>query len=183
MARIEPVEPDDVAEHSRPLLEGIERKLGRVPNFVRTLAHSPAALQAFAGYGEALASSRLSITLREQIALTVAVAMDCDYCIAAHGELAERIGLDAEEVEDGLLGRSDDPETAAVLDFVQVLLANRGRVDDGRLAALRDVGFSEAEIVEIVATVGLYQFTTTFNQVAGTDIDFAWPATDRADAA
>ncbi len=183
MPRIQPATAGEIAAEAQPLLDGIERKLGRVPNFVQTLAHSPAALQAFFGYSTALAQSRLSVILREQIALTVAAFMDCDYCIAAHGELAEDIGLDQDELQAGLSGRSDDPETSAVLTFVQDLLEHRGRIDDASLQSLRVHDFDEAQIVEIIATVGLYQFTTTFNQVADTELDFDWSRPDQANAA
>lgn len=98
MPRIHPATAGEIAADTQTLLDGIERKLGRVPNFVHTLAHSPAALQAFFGYSDAVAQTRLSVILREQIALTVAVFMDCDYCIAAHGELAEHIGLAEDEL-------------------------------------------------------------------------------------
>lgn len=183
MPRIQPATAGEIAAEAQALLDGIERKLGRVPNFVQTLAHSPAALQAFFGYSTALAQSRLSVVLREQIALTVAVFMDCHYCIAAHGELAEQIGLDEEELQDGLSGRSDDPETGVVLSFVRDVLEHRGRIEAGALQSLRAHGFDEAQIVEIIATVGLYQFTTTFNQVADTELDFARPRPGQANAA
>ena len=183
MPRMQPATAGEIAADARPLLDGIERKLGRVPNFVQTLAHSPAALRAFFDYSAALSQSRLSIILREQIALTVAVFMDCDYCIAAHGELAEAIGLDQEELQDGLSGRSDDPETGAVLGFVRDLLEHRGRIAEGSLESLRLHGLDEAQIVENIATVGLYQYTTTFNLVADTEVDFVWSRPDQADAA
>ncbi len=38
--------------------------------------------------------------------------------------------------------------------------------------ALRAAGFSEGEIVEIVATVGITTFTNYFNHIAQTEVDF-----------
>ena len=43
---------------------------------------------------------------------------------------------------------------------------------DADLAAIRLAGFSEAQVIEIVATVALNVLTNTINNVAETDIDF-----------
>ena len=45
-------------------------------------------------------------------------------------------------------------------------------VEDADIAAVRDAGFGNAEIAEIVAHVALNIFTNNFNNFAGTTIDF-----------
>ena len=49
---------------------------------------------------------------------------------------------------------------------------HRGRVSDGDLDEVREAGFDDAAIAEVVANVALNIFTNYFNNVAETDIDF-----------
>lgn len=51
-------------------------------------------------------------------------------------------------------------------------MKERGWVSDEDVGALRDVGFADSEIVEIIATIVLNIFTNYFNHVAETEIDF-----------
>src|SRR5271163_2206283 len=84
---------------SQPLLEGVKKQLGSVPNLFRTVANSPAALQGYLGLNAALAKGRLSAATRERIALTVAEINGCGYCLAAHGYLAKNlVKLDEREI-------------------------------------------------------------------------------------
>jgi AhpD family alkylhydroperoxidase len=68
----------------KTLLDGVQRKLGFLPNLMRTLAVSPAALDAYLSFSDRLSHGILSPKLREQLALTVAYSNSCQYCLAAH---------------------------------------------------------------------------------------------------
>jgi len=80
--------------------------------------------------------------------------------------------VNARELADNLQGRSDDSHTQAALTFVKTVVENRGRLSDADLRAIRDAGFSEAEIVEMIAHVGMNIFTNYFNHIADTEVDF-----------
>ena len=69
MARIQPVEIEHTDGKTKRMLENVSKSLGMVPNLMRTLAHSPAALEAYFAFGKALGGGSLSARLREQIAL------------------------------------------------------------------------------------------------------------------
>ena len=170
MPRISPVQnPDPKAEN---LLQGVEKALGVRPNLMTTLAHSPAALGAYLQFGQALGGSNIPASLREQIATSVAGANHCTYCASAHTLLGKNAGVADDELARNLRGQSDDPRTAAALSFATALVERRGWVGDDDLAAVRDAGFSDAEVVEIIATVAINTFTNYFNHVAQTDVDF-----------
>lgn len=172
MPRISTVSIINTPASSLPLLDAVAKKLGRVPNLLQTLAHSSAALKFYLGQNEALASGALSLQLREQIALVAAGINHCDYCASAHTLAGKARGLDAGEMAANLDGKSEDAKTQVALDFARQILTNNGRVSDGALHALRDAGYGEGEIVEIVAHVGMNIFTNYFNHIAGTVIDF-----------
>ncbi len=56
--------------------------------------------------------------------------------------------------------------------FAAKITEARGHVSDGDIQAVRDAGYTDAQIVEIVAVVAENVFTNFLNVVADTDIDF-----------
>ncbi|MDJ0950354.1 MAG: carboxymuconolactone decarboxylase family protein [Alphaproteobacteria bacterium] len=172
MSRLTPVDPAVAAGKTKTLLDAVQKKLGAVPNLLRVLGNSPAALQAYLGLSETLGGSSLDAKTRELIALTVAGANDCDYCASAHSAIGKSLGLEPSALTAGLEGRSADPKTQAALRFAKVLVEKRGWASEEDLAAVRAAGHGEGEIVEIVAAVALNIFTNYTNHVADTEIDF-----------
>src|SRR5262245_27521376 len=75
---------------SRPLLEGIGRSFGFVPNLFGVFAESPAALRGALAIYEAFSTSSLSPAEQQLVMLAVSEANDCEYCVAAHSTLAKR---------------------------------------------------------------------------------------------
>jgi uncharacterized peroxidase-related enzyme len=172
MSRIQPVDPEKAQGKAKELLDTIKAKAGRVPNILKTMGHSPVALQAYLGLSGALAEAKLPVKVREQIALAVGEDNQCHYCVAAHAAIGKLSGLTPEEIEGGRRAKSPDPKTDAVLKFAKKLSANRGNVTDGELAEVRKAGCSEEEILEIITAVALNLFTNYVNHVADTAIDF-----------
>lgn len=172
MSRIQPMDPAAAQGKAQELLAAIKAKMGRVPNILKTLAHSPAALQAYLGLSGAFSDAKLSVKIREQIALAVGEDNRCDYCVSAHSAIGKLSGLTPEEIEGGRRAQSADPKTGAILKFAQRLSANRGNVTDPEFAEVRKAGCSDEEILEIVTAVALNLFTNYVNHVAGTAIDF-----------
>jgi uncharacterized peroxidase-related enzyme len=146
---------------SKPMLEAVQKKLGMVPNLLKTFAHSPAVLQYYLAGSEALSASALPAALREQIALVTAGENECDYCASAHTLMGKGAGLDSAEMAGNLRGRSDNAKTQAALAFAAAIVSERGRISDAQLQAVRAAGYAEAEVVEIVAVVVANIFTNT----------------------
>lgn len=150
----------------------VKAKMGGIPNIFATMAQSPAVLEGFLAFGDALSKGRLNAAIREQIALTVAGENECDYCASAHTFIAKSAGVSAEEAARNLRGSATDPKTAAILKFARDVVVTRGIPGDDALDAIREAGVSDSEIVEILANVAINIFTNYFNHVAGTEIDF-----------
>lgn len=51
MPRIRPLDPAAAEGKAKQLLDGVQKALGTTPNLMRSLAHSPAALGAYLGFG------------------------------------------------------------------------------------------------------------------------------------
>jgi uncharacterized peroxidase-related enzyme len=172
MERITPVTLQTVQGRAKELLDAVKVKFGIAPNLTRAMAVSPAVLDAYLGFSGALSHGVLPARMREQLALDIGEANHCDYCVSAHSTIGKRVGLTDQEVLDSRRGASTDPKTDVLLRFARTVVANRGVVKDADIAAVREAGYGDAEIAEIVAHVALNVFTNYFNNVAGTTIDF-----------
>ena len=172
MSRLQAVDPATAEGKQKDLFDGVQKKLGIVPNLLRTLGASPAALESYLGFSQALGGAGLDGKTRESIALAVAGENACDYCASAHTAIGGSLGIEADELARNLRGGSADPKLEAALTFAKVVTAKRGLVSDEDIAALRQAGYDDAATVEIVASVALNLFTNYVNHVAQTEIDF-----------
>lgn len=181
MSRLAIPARDDVPEASKPILDAVHKQLGVVPNMFRLIASSPAALQGFTGNNGALAKT-LDVKTRERIALTVAQANGCDYCLSAHSYLGLNLAkISPEEVALNRKGESGDTKADAAVRFAAKVLREHGNVTGADIKAVRDAGFKDSQIVEIIAVTAENIFTNLLNVVAETDIDF--PVVRATDAA
>jgi uncharacterized peroxidase-related enzyme len=136
------------------------------------MANSPAVLQGYLAFSNALSKGNLSPKFREQVALAVSEINDCQYCLAAHSAIGRSVGLSEEAIGDSRRGESPDTKEATALAFTRNVVENRGWVSEEDVAKLRKVGFSQGDIVELIANISLILFTNYFNHVAETEIDF-----------
>ncbi len=181
MSRITIPARDAAPAASQPILDAVNKQLGVVPNLFRLAALSPAALTGMTGLSGAL-SKALDVKTRERIAIATAQVNGCDYCLSAHTYLGLNLAkISSQEIEMNRKGASTDPKADAAVRFAAKVAQLRGKVSDADLAAVKLAGFSEAQIVEIVAVVAENFLTNLLNNVAETDIDF--PVVRTADAA
>lgn len=172
MSRITIPSFDGAPDASKPILDAVHNQLGVVPNLFRLIANSPAALSAFTGFQAGLGKT-LDLKTRERIALAVAQVNRCNYCLSAHTYLALNLAkLLPEEVALNRQATSADAKAQAAVSFAAQVAAERGHVPTEAIAQVREAGYSEAQIVEIVALVAENTFTNYLNEVAQTDIDF-----------
>ena len=139
----------------------------------KVLASSPAALKTWLESIRALAGGQLDPGLRERIALGVAEANACGYCLSAHTYVAKHVTrLSDEAIGESRRLFSTDPKVDAALRFAQTVLETRGGVSDADVEQVRAAGYADGEIAEIVAHVALNVLTNYVNRVAATEIDF-----------
>jgi uncharacterized peroxidase-related enzyme len=172
MSRIQAIDPDQAPASARSALNAVHASLGVIPNLFRVTANSPAALDALVAATGALSRGTISAPAREAIALTVAEANGCDYCLSAHTALGTGAGLSQADIEEARHGRATDAKVNAMLTFSRTLVTNRGHVTNSDVEQLRRAGVTNGEIVEVVANVTLNIFTNYLNLTADTEIDF-----------
>ena len=172
MSRIAAIDPKTATGPARPLLDAVQAQLGGVPNFLRVLAHSPAALEGFLGLHGALGRAAIDRATQERIALAVAESNGCSYCLSAHTAIGRKAGLSSAEMQVNRRGGSSDPGAAAAVAFAKALNDGVGDVSAAEFEAARAAGLGDAEIVEIVAAVALNLFTNLLNKSTAVEIDF-----------
>lgn len=171
MSRIAAIDPTVATGAAHDLLEGVRKGLGVVPNLFRVTAQSPAALEGMVSLFGAIGKS-FDAKTREAIALATAEANGCDYCLSAHTYLGKRAGLADAEVDAARDGGGSDPKVAAAARFARRLVETRGHVTAPDLTDVRRAGFSDGQVLDIVANVAWSTFTNYVNEVAETTIDF-----------
>ena len=171
MQRIRPVDLSEAKGRTKQLLECAGIALGNAPNMIRTLATSPAALEGYLTLNSALSAGQLTSIFRQKIALAVAQANSCEYCLSFHSASAKRAGMNADEIAASRESHSSDPKSDAGLKFTQQIVVQRGEVSDAAFDAVREAGFTDGDISEIVANVALNIFANYFNHVAQNNVD------------
>jgi len=172
MSRLQTIDPSTATGKAKVLLDAVKHKLGMVPNMTKAMAASPAVLEAYLGFSGALAGGLLDAKTREQLALLTAQKNHCDYCLSAHTAIGKMVGLNHEQIVASRGGQGSNTKTTAALTFAKRVLETRGQIGEADLSAVREAGFSEGEIAEIIAQVALNVFTNYFNMATDVDIDF-----------
>ena len=168
-----PATIDAAPAAAQPLLEAVKKQIGSAPNLFRITATSPAALEGYLSLNGALAKGTLDAATRERIALAVAQVNGCRYCLAAHTYLGKNVAkLGDAEIAANRNGHSSDPKADAAVSFARKVTIDRGAITDADFALVRAAGYSDAEIVEIVAHVALNTLTNYINEVFETEVDF-----------
>ena len=165
MWRLTPIDPKEFAKE----LSQISGT--KTTQFLALLANSPAAMKAFIAAEEALTQGQLTAVQREEISILVAEINGSNYCLAAHELAGKAAGLGDQEIWSARKALASDPKTKAMLNFVQAVVLQRGEINDNDFFAMRDAGFTDCQIVEILANVGLNIFANYFHLLAGTDLD------------
>lgn len=172
MNRVPLIDRANTSTDRKTLLDDIHGVFGVTPNMFRVVANSPAALRSMWGSFGALGAGTLGALLGEQIAVAVADRNDCEYCLAAHTALGKKAGASAEEMAAAQTGEASDPKAQAALRFAIKLVDHRGQLSDADVQGLRDAGFNDEGIVEILAHVALNLFTNYVNVAFAVPVDF-----------
>lgn len=172
MSRLNVITADKANPEQEELLTAIQNQLGMVPNFLKVFANSPAALRAFLGLHGIASEGSLDGATRERIALALAEQNACQYCVSAHSAIGRKAGLSGAEIEANRAGGSHDAKAAVAVKFARALAEHTGEVTTAELLEVRNAGYDDAEIVEIITHVGMNILTNILGKASKVEIDF-----------
>jgi alkylhydroperoxidase family enzyme len=148
-------------ERSLPILKGALSTGGQLSNFLGVLAGSPAVLRAYARFRSELRHGALPLKTQQRIALAVAQHDSSDYWLATLQRTAREAGLGLDEIALARDFESKDPREAAMLAYVRGLVESHGSAPPLHLhEEAREAGWSDEQILEVVAHVALGQLST-----------------------
>lgn len=167
MRHIAPLDPADAPDRSRELLEGIVNRHGSVGDMVATMAHSPALLQGYLDFSRAMKRVKLPRQLSEKLSLAAQSWIGCGTCLAAHIAAGRAAGLSETDITLARDGTAIDPREAALVTFAVRVLAEPASITNDDVVELREHGWTDRVIAEVVGLISLNLLTGAFNLVAG----------------
>ncbi|WP_421118140.1 carboxymuconolactone decarboxylase family protein [Aquihabitans daechungensis] len=160
-------EQGSASGHAGQLLDDIYQRHGSAGHMVRTMASSPAMLAGYLDLSRAAKRVSLNRRLSEQVSIAVQATLGCDTCLDAHIAAARAAGVADHDIDLAKSGTASAPDAALLIDFsLQVLIAP-GQIDEATIQGLRDAGFDDRQVLDIVAIVSLNFLTGSFNLVTG----------------
>ena len=170
--------PDDVMALSLPDESGLDQgtrdyyarcrdKIGFVPNVFRAYSVRPERFRKYQAYRNDLmrAEGGLSETEREMVAVVVSCANRCHYCLVAHGSVLRQLTGDpalGDTLALNYRAAELSPRHRAMLDFAWKLTLTPNDLDDADRARLREAGFADPEIFDLVEVAGFYNMSNRF---------------------
>jgi uncharacterized peroxidase-related enzyme len=153
----------------------IKQAAGKVPNTFAVIgALGPAALKAMLHADEVLARSSLSKQDQETIKLLVSELSGCDYCAAAHTQLAKTTGLPPAIVRQIRAGQpTGDAKRDALVRLVGELVRASGTLSDQDFSAIKAAGYTDQQLVDISLAIAVITFTNVFNRINNTELDYS----------
>jgi uncharacterized peroxidase-related enzyme len=165
MPRIDYVDPEDASEEVREYLADYSAEHGERSLMREMLANHPPLLEVTAVFFEnSIRTGTLDRELKETVAVAVSQANGCDYCASSHRESMEEVlGLPSERV-DAIRAEEFDslpPHEQFAVEFARQAAENPHRITDEEFHTLREEGFDDQEIIELLGVVGLFMFVNT----------------------
>jgi len=150
----------------RDIYESDQKNLGYVPNHAKVFSLRPDMLEAWRAFQ---GSIRRNLRLRryELVTLAAAKAVNCRYCLLAHGAILNKNGVSVDQLRAILTDFHDaglELAEVAMMDFAQKIARSANEMTQADVDALRAVGLEDVEILDIALTATLRSFASkTFN--------------------
>jgi uncharacterized peroxidase-related enzyme len=163
---------DEVPEEVRELWRRAEEKLGFVPNVLRVWALRPEHLLRWRKYmdGVLKGDSGLTEAQREMIGVVVSTTNRCHYCITSHSAVLRELTGDPALVDRLVSNYRHAPLDArerAMLDFAVRITEEAYRCDEADLDRLRELGFSDEDVMDIAETAAMFNLTNRLANALG----------------
>jgi len=156
--------PDDI----QTIFADMRAKPGFVPNVYQAYSLRPQQLRGFIALYDAIMTEASGLTKaeREMIAVAVSAQNHCFYCLTSHGAVL-RIRTKDEVLADAIAANyraaNLTSRQRAMLDLAVKITVDSAGVGDQDIAAVRDQGFTDEDIMDIIQTAALFNYS---NRVA-----------------
>ena len=163
MAIISSLEKDQIEEVAKAVYEKFEKETGKVPEWVKVMAHNPKILKEFTElFKVIMGEGKIDSFLRWKIAFVVSDSLKCPFCVDVTSKMLKTLGASEEVISKLKEGKDLPEEEKEVIDLVKEVTLE-AHVCNPELFGKLKKNFSEEEIVEIVSIIGLFNYINRFN--------------------
>ena len=154
----------DGEDQVKNYLDIVQQKLGFIPNVLAAFAKFPKQFEGFTKLYNALMLGESGLTKleREMIAVTVSSENHCFYCLVAHGSAVRELSNDpqlGERIAANFRSAELPKKQEELLNFTKKLTKDPSEIGEDDRKKLRDVGYTDRDIWDISAIVGLFNMT------------------------
>ncbi|MET4102824.1 putative peroxidase-related enzyme [Roseovarius sp. MBR-38] len=176
---------DDAEPQARAVLEKARAQVGFIPNMYAGMVNSPGLLATYLdGYERFRKQSGFTPAEQEVVFLTISRGNGCDYCMAAHSMIAEKMSRVPAEVTEAIRNGQPIPDLrlAALATFTETLRETRGLPSKADVRAFLDAGYEERQVLEIILALAVKTLSNYANHLLHTPLDamFAGHAWEKA---
>ena len=166
MPRISRLNRDEVSSSSVSIYDRVLRERGNVPYMFRTMAHRPEIFETIIAHMEAvLNTGTLPKALKELVIVRTSQLNKTPYCLASHTAICRKLGWTDEQLEAMERGGGEFSEREKVaIHLAEVMTLDAHGYTDADFARLRSF-YSEGEVVELMAAIGLFNYFNRFNDL------------------
>jgi len=168
MPRLSRLNRDEVSPASEAIYDRYLRDRGNVPNMFRTMAHRPEIFQTIIAHMEAvLNTGTLPKALKELVIVRTSQINRTPYCLASHTAIARKLGWSDSQIEalhDASASAEFTEREKIAIHLAEVMTSDAHAYSDAEFAELRSF-FSEGEVVELMAAIGLFNYFNRFNDL------------------
>ncbi len=156
------------------ILKKTKKAMGVVPNMYAGMAINPSLLDSYAyAYNSFRANAGFSSQEQEVILLSVAVENNCDYCVAAHSFVGDKMSNVPTKVTDAIRDNQPVPDKklAALSVFTKTMTAKRGNPSQEEVDDFLAAGYTPEHILGVITGIGVKTFSNYFNHINHTKVD------------
>jgi uncharacterized peroxidase-related enzyme len=168
MPRISRLKRDEVLPGAINIYDRYLRDRGNVPNMFRTMAHRPEIFETIIAHMEAvLSTGTLPKALKELVIVRTSQVNRTPYCLASHTTICKKLGwtdLQLNELGDAAHSREFTEREKVAIHLAERMTLDAHSYSDAEFARLRSL-FSEGEVVELMAAIGLFNYFNRFNDL------------------
>ncbi len=157
---------------SKPMLDGVQKAWGFVPNLHRVLAESPAALEAYGALWGIAEKTSFTAVERNVAYLAIIFENECTYCMAGHSGLSKMAGVDADTIAAIRDNRPlADARLQALRTFAAKVTRTRGVASPADFAAFKAAGFTNQAALDVLVLAATKLISNYANHFAATPND------------
>ncbi len=171
------VESIRLSEKSNQILDAAKKGLGFIPNMYLGMAGNTSLLDSYTyAYDSFRKHSGFSPVEQEVVFLSVSYFNNCEYCMAAHSFVGDKMTGVPAAITDALRAGAELPDTKlnTLSDFTKIMVEKRGWASQQDLDRFFGAGYSETHVLGVITGIAVKTMSNYSNHLTGPEVDTAF---------